>query len=116
MTDAKHTQPSPVETPPADDTTVPVAKPDARIQKDLAATWGASPTKLEDLVAPTAILVDKLASPPTLASCTVRARQEYLQWIRVHSSQKAAIVGSVPYKSGELWQYCNHSSKWYKRV
>ena len=101
MTDAKVTQPSPVETPPADDTTVPAAKLDTGVQKDLSATWGASPTKLEDLVAPTVVSVDKLASPPTLASHMVRERQEYLQSIQVHSSQKMATVGSVPYTSGE---------------
>ena len=45
--------------------------------------------------------MDKLDGPPTLASHTVRERQEYPQWIKVHSSQKMATVGSVPYKSGE---------------
>ena len=110
MTDAKVTPPSPVEAPPADDTTVPVAKSNTGIQKDLPATWGASPARLEDPVVPTAILVDKLAGPPTLAICMVRG-QEYLQWIKVHSSQKAATVGSVPYKSGGPWQHCSCSSK-----
>ena len=52
MIDTNDTQPSPVKTPLADDTTVPAAEPDARIQKDLPATQGASPTKLEDPVAP----------------------------------------------------------------
>ena len=33
MTNAEDTHPSPVETPLVDDTTVPVAKPDAGIQK-----------------------------------------------------------------------------------
>ena len=65
MTDAKDTQPSPVETPPADTITVLAAKPDARVQKDLPGAQGASPTKLEDPVAPTSVLVDKLAGPPT---------------------------------------------------
>ena len=72
MTDAKDTQPSPVEAPPVDETTVPVAKPNARIHKDLPATQGASPARLEDPVAPTTILVDTLAGPPTLASHMVR--------------------------------------------
>ena len=35
-----------------DDTTVLVAKPDTGIQKDLPATQGASPARLEDLVSP----------------------------------------------------------------
>ena len=86
MIDAEDTRSGPVETLPADDTTVPVAKPNAKIQKDLPATQGASPAKLEDPVAPTAIPVDKLASPPTPASCTVKERREYLQWVKVHSS------------------------------
>ena len=116
MTDAKDTQPSPVETPPADDTTVLAAKPDAGIQKDLPATWGASPARLEDPVAPTAVLMDKLAGPPTPANHMAREGQEYLQWIKVHSSQKVAAVGSVPYKSGEPQWYHNCSSKWCKRV
>ena len=104
ITDTKDTQPSPVEAPPVHGTTVLVTKPDARIQKDLPATWGASPARLKDLVAPTTILVDKLAGPPTLASHTVREGQGYLQWIKVHSSQKVAAVGSLPYKSREPWQ------------
>ena len=37
MTDAEDTQPSPVEAPPADDTTVPVAESNTRIQKDMPA-------------------------------------------------------------------------------
>ena len=115
-TNAKDTQSCPVETPLEDDTTVLVAKPDAKIQKDLPSTWGASPAKLEDPVTPTTILVDKLASPPTLASQTVRKRQEYLQWIQVHSPQKVATVGSVPYKSAEPQQHCYHSSKQHRRV
>ena len=107
LTDAKDTQPSPVGTPPADDTTVLVAEPNAGIQKDLPAAWCASPARLEDLVAPPAILVDTLGGPPTLASHMVREGQEYLQWIKVHSSQKVTPVGSVPYKSGEP-QWCQN--------
>ena len=94
---AKDTQSGPVETPPVDDTTVLAAKPDAKIQKDLPATWGASPTKLEDLVPPTVVSEDNLAGPPTLASHTIKERHEYPQWIQVHSSQKVVAVGSVPY-------------------
>ena len=67
MTNVKDTQPGPMETPQADDTTVPVAEPDTKIQKDLPATQCASPAKLEDLVIPTKISVDKLAGPPTPA-------------------------------------------------
>ena len=104
MTDTKGTQPSPMET-------APVAKSNARIQKDLLAAWGASPVKLEDMVTPTTISVDKLASPPTPASCTAKERQEYLQWVKVHSSQKAVTVASAPYKHGEPQQHCNCSSK-----
>ena len=115
-TDAKDTQSGPVETPLVDDTTVPVAEPNAKIQKDLPATWGTSPANLEDLVAPTVVSVDKLACPPTLPSHMVKEIQEYLQWIQVYSSQKASTVGSVPYKSGEPQQCHNHSSKWHKRV
>ena len=103
-------------TPPADDTTVPLAKPKAGIQKDLPATQGASPVKLEDPVAPTAILVDKLAGPTPLACSMVSKGQEYPQWIKVHSSQKVTAVGSVPYKPREPWQPYNHSSKWHKIV
>ena len=99
-----------------DDTTVLVTEPDAEIQKDLPATWGAGPTKLEAIAAPTGGLVDKLANPPTLASHTVKERQEYPQWIQVNSSQKAAAVESVPYKSGEAQWFCNCSLKWHKRV
>ena len=116
MTHAEDTQPSPVEAPLVDNTTVLAAKSDARIQKDLPAAWGASPARLEDPVAPTAILVDKLAGPPTLASGMVREGQEYMQWIKVHSSQKAAAVGSVPYKSGGPWWHHYCSSKQHKRV
>ena len=138
MTDAKDTQPSPMETqsandpisplpeykpededmgtPLADDTTVLSAEPEAGIQKDLPATQGASPARLEDLVAPTAILVDKLAGPSTLASSTVSKGQEFPKWIKVHSSQKAAAVGSVPYKSREPQWHHNCSSKWHKRA
>ena len=43
---------------------------------------------MKDTVAPTVVLVDKLADPPTLATHTVKERQEYLQWIQVYSSQK----------------------------
>ena len=46
----------------------------------------------------------------------MREGQEYPQCIKVHSSQKVATVGSVPYKSGEPQQCCNCSSKWHKRV
>ena len=114
MADMKNTQLSPVETPPADDTTVLVAEPNAETQKDLPATRGTSPTKLEDTVAPTVVSVDKLASPPTPASHTLKERQEYPQWIQFHSSQKAATVGSVAYKPGEPQQPCNCSSKQHK--
>ena len=116
MTDAKDTQPSPVEAPLVDDTTVPAAKSDARIMKDLPAAWGASPARLADLVAPTAIFVDRVAGPPTLACHTIREGQEYLQWIKVHSSQKVAAVGSVPYQSRGPWWCCNCSSKQRERV
>ena len=103
-------------TPSAKDTTVPSAEPEARIKKDLPTTWGASPARLEDLVAPTAVLVDNLASPPTLASIAVSKGQEYLQWIKVLSSQKVAAVGRVPYKPREPWWHHNCSSKWCKRA
>ena len=112
MVDMEDTQLSPVETALADVTTVLATKLNTETQKDLPATQGASPTKLEATAAPTVVLVDKLAGPPTLASHTVKERQ----WIQVHSSQKAATVESVPYKSGEAWQCCNHSSKQCKRV
>ena len=64
MADTEDTQPSSVEIPLTDDTTVLAAEPNARVQKDLPATWGASPTKLEDPVAPTMVLVDKLLVLP----------------------------------------------------
>ena len=116
MADVEDTQLSPVETPLVDDTTVMATKPDVQTQKDLPATQGASPTKLEDTAAPTVVSVDKLAGPPTPASHMVKESQEHLQWIQVHSSQKAATVGSVPYKSWEPQWHCNCSSKWHKRV
>ena len=74
-------------TPLANDTTILLAKPKARIEKDLPAAQGASPARFEDLVAPTAALVDKLASPPTLANSMVSKGQEYLKWVKVHSSK-----------------------------
>ena len=98
------------------DTTVPSAEPKARIEKDLSATWGASPARMEDLVAPTATWVDKLAGPPTLANSMVSKGQEYLKWVKVHSSQKVAAVGSVSYKPGEPQRCHNHSSKKCKRA
>ena len=104
------TQLSPVETAPSDDTTALATKPNAKTQKDLPATQGASPTKLEATAASTVVLVDKLAGPPTPASLTVKEKQEYLQWIQV------ATVGGVPYKSGEAWWHCNCSLKWHKQV
>ena len=111
MADAEDTQSGPVETPLMDNITVPVAEPDAKIQKDLMTTWGASPAELEDQVAPTNVTVDKLAGPPTPAGHMVRKRQEYPQWIKVHSSQKAAAVGGTSSKSRELRWHRNHSSK-----
>ena len=138
MTDIKDTPPSPTETqlmndpipplsmykpegkdrgtPLAKDTIVPLAEPEARIEKDLSAAWGASPARLEDLVAPTTTLVDKSASPPTLANSTVSKGQEYLEWVKVHSSQKVATVGSVSYKPRGPWQHCNCSSKQCKKA
>ena len=102
------TQLSPVETAPADDTTVLVTEPNTETQKDLPGTLGASPTKLEATATPTVVSVDKLASPLTLASHLVKEKQEYPQWIQ------AATGGSVPYKSEEA-QWChNFSSKWCK--
>ena len=56
--DAKDTQPSPTKTPLVDDTTVPLAKPNAETKKDLPTAWAASPAKLENQVAPTTALVD----------------------------------------------------------
>ena len=53
-----------METPLADDTTVPLAKLDMETQKDLPTAQAASPAELENQVAPTARSVDKLASPP----------------------------------------------------
>ena len=114
MADMEDAQLSPVETRLADDTAVLATEPNTEIQKDLPATW--CPVKLEATAAPTVVLVDKLTNPPTLASHRVKERQEYLQLIQVHSSQKAATVGSVPYKSEEAQRLCNHSSKQCKRV
>ena len=68
MTDIGNTWLIPMETPLADNTTVPLAKPNAKTQKDLLTGQAASPAKLENQVAPTARLVDKLAGPlPHLA-------------------------------------------------
>ena len=55
MADAKDTWSGPVETPLVDDTTVQAAEPNTEIQKNLPTVQGASPTELEDLVAPTAM-------------------------------------------------------------
>ena len=79
--DVEDTQLSPVETAPVDDTTVLATEPNAETQRDLPATWGVSPTKLEATAAPIVVSVDKLASPPTLASHMVEEKQEYLQWV-----------------------------------
>ena len=140
MTDIKDTQLSPTETqsvndpipplpvykpeakdedrgiPLADDTTILSAKPKARIKKDLPATRGASPARLEDLVVPTTTFMDNLVHPPILANRTDCEGQECPKWVKVHSSQKVAAVGSVPYKPGEPQQHCNHSSKQCKRA
>ena len=68
MADAKDTQPSPTETPLADETTVPLAKPDAETKKDLLTAWAASPAEFGNQVTPTARLVDKSSGPlPHLA-------------------------------------------------
>ena len=75
ITDAKDTQPGPTETPPADDTTVPLAEPNAETPKDLLTTWATNPAELENQVTPTAGSVDKLASPPTPSGHTVKERQ-----------------------------------------
>ena len=114
MADVEDAQLSPVETPLADDTTVLVTKLDAEIQKELPATQ--YPAKLEVTAAPTVVLVDKLTDPPSLASHEVKERQEYLQWIQVHSSQKVVTVGNVSNKSGEAQWCCNCSLKWHKGV
>ena len=138
MTGIEDTQPSPMETqlmndpipslsmykpededrgtPLVNDTTVPSAEPEARIEKDLPANQGASPARLEDPVALSATLVDTLAGPPTVANSMVSEGQEYPKWVKVHSSQKAAAVESVSYKPGEPWWQHNHSSKWHKRA
>ena len=83
------------------DTTIPLAESEAGIEKDLLATQGASPARLEDPVAPTSTLVDKLADPSTLANSTESEGEEYPKWIKVHSSQKVAAVGSVSCKPRE---------------
>ena len=74
MAAAKDTQPNPMETLQADDTTVPLAEPDAKTQKDLPTAQTASPAKLENQVTPTARLVGKLAGPPTPSGCTAKER------------------------------------------
>ena len=116
MADANDTQSGPVETPLVDDITVPVSESNAEIQKDNPTTQGASPVESDDAVAPTAMLVDKLASPSTPASHTVRERQKYPQGIKVHSSRKATAVGSTPFQSEKPGQCHNHSSKQCKSV
>ena len=92
MAEVEDTQLSPVENPPADDTTVLATKPNAKIHRGLPATQGASATKLEATAAPTVVSVDKLADPPTLASHMVKQRQEYPQWMQVHSSPKSLYL------------------------
>ena len=116
MADAGDTQSGSVETPMVDNSTEPVAEPDVEIQKDLLTAWGASPAELEDQVTPNAMSVDKLAGLPTPTSHMVRERQEYPQWIKVHSSLKVAAVGGTPSKSGEPRWHHNCSSKQCKRV
>ena len=93
------------------DPIVPSAKPKVVIEEDLPAIWGTSPARVEDPVAPTAAFVDKSANPPTLVNSIESEGQEYPKWVKVHSSQKAAAVGSAPYKHGKPQQHCNHSSK-----
>ena len=140
MTDVEDTQLSPTETQLADDpisplprykpeakdedrgtssandTNILLAKPKARIEEDLSATHGTSPARPEDPVALAAASVDKLANLPTLANNTESEGQEYPKWVKVHSSQKVATVGSVPYQPREPWQHHNCSSKQCKRT
>ena len=75
MADTKDTQPSPMETPPVDDTTVPSAESNTKTKNDLLTAQATSPAKLENQVAPTAGSVDKLARPPTPSGCTVKERK-----------------------------------------
>ena len=96
------TQPSPMGTPSTDDHTIPPAIPEAEIEEDLPATQSTSPAKFrEDSVALTAILADQQADPPTLDSSMGIEGKEYLEWIKVHSSCKAAAMGSTPHNPGE---------------
>ena len=42
--------------------------------------------------------------------------KEYPKWIKVHSSQKSATVGSIPYNPRESQQHHNYSSRQQKRT
>ena len=52
MADAEDTQPSPMETPPIDETTVPSAEPDTETKEDLLTAWATSPAELGNPDAP----------------------------------------------------------------
>ena len=117
MFEVEDTQPSLTGTPLVDDPTVPSAVPKAVIREDLSAAWSASPVRMwEDLVALTAAWADQLTNPPTLASSMGNEWKEYPKWIKVHSSHKAAAVGSIPCNPRESWCHHGCSSRWQKRT
>ena len=60
---AKDTLPGSAETPPGDDTTIPLAQADTETPKDLLTDQAASPAEVESQVVPITRSVDKLAAP-----------------------------------------------------
>ena len=100
-------------------TTVPLTSESAPI------TLGTSPAISEEdlvtLITTPAASVDEPANPHTplkVASDTgSHLEQEYLKWVKVHSSHMAASVGRIPCSPGDLQLHChNHSSGWQKRA
>ena len=75
MANAEDAQPGPMEAPPTDKNTVPLAKPNAETKKDLLTAQAASPAKLGNQVAPTARLVDESAGLPTPSGHPVKEKQ-----------------------------------------
>ena len=117
------TQPNPIK-PPAADCPAVLAIALSVLENMSASLIATLTTSKEELVTHVTIstaLADEPANPPTPLKTTGDARSptelEYLRWVKVHSSNMAASVGSIPYNPGDLWQcHHNHSSSWWKRA
>ena len=117
------TKPNPVEPLLTEGPTVSTAIPVTSESMPIALST--SPSMLEEdlvtiITTPTAS-ADELANPPTplkgASDTGNHPEQEYLKWVKVHSSHMAASVGSILCNPGDLW--CHHhncSSSWQKRA